>query len=280
MDFKVLGLLATILLVALLYVQHSSLTARIVALEQIIAEQDEQAIPELQCPPPPLSSLVPALSTLDTFYAIATRAGTDKVTSHSYQNVYDKYLPQLRDRPIKMLEIGLGCMMGYGPGKSMIVWKEYFSTKGIDLHFIEIDGECVKKWQSQFPSDVTVWVGQQDDVTFLEKVKTETRGQFDLIVDDGGHTMNQQKISIQHLFEIVKPGGYYVIEDLQTSFMSIYMNESPTTIDWLKTMLDSFYVNNYSPALDKKPTATYPAFMKDVLSFECFYEVCIFQKKK
>lgn len=39
--------------------------------------------------------------------------------------VYEKHLEALRDKPLKMLEIGLGCDMEYGPGKSYYTWLEY-----------------------------------------------------------------------------------------------------------------------------------------------------------
>lgn len=48
-----------------------------------------------------------------TFYEIALEKGTDKVMKgdHSYHEMYEKYLPALRYKKIKMLEIGLGCNM-------------------------------------------------------------------------------------------------------------------------------------------------------------------------
>lgn len=46
-----------------------------------------------------------------TFYEVAKEQGTDKVSNHSYHEMYEKYLPALRHKPIKMLEIGLGCDM-------------------------------------------------------------------------------------------------------------------------------------------------------------------------
>lgn len=52
---------------------------------------------------------------------IATRTGTDKVTTHSYDMLYQKYLQPIRHRPLKLLEIGLGCDMGYSPGASQQV---------------------------------------------------------------------------------------------------------------------------------------------------------------
>lgn len=45
------------------------------------------------------------------WHQVATHHNTDKVNPHSYQDMYDKYLPSLRHKKIKMLEIGLGCDM-------------------------------------------------------------------------------------------------------------------------------------------------------------------------
>tara|TARA_R100001224_G_C3937969_1_gene121205 strand:- start:252 stop:626 length:375 start_codon:yes stop_codon:yes gene_type:complete len=39
---------------------------------------------------------------------------------------------------------------------------------------------------------------------------------FDLIIDDGGHTMRQMQVSLTMLLDAVKSGGYYVIEDLHS----------------------------------------------------------------
>ncbi|WDK21177.1 hard-surface induced protein [Colletotrichum graminicola] len=46
-----------------------------------------------------------------TFTDLALKSGTDKVTSHNYGFLYDKYLAQFRNEPVKMIEIGLGCGM-------------------------------------------------------------------------------------------------------------------------------------------------------------------------
>lgn len=45
------------------------------------------------------------------FEQIARQYGTDKVTTHKYQFMYDKYLSGIRDDQLKVLEIGLGCNM-------------------------------------------------------------------------------------------------------------------------------------------------------------------------
>lgn len=46
-----------------------------------------------------------------SFEEVALKHGTDKVTTHKYQAMYDKYLRVYQGKPIKLLEIGLGCNM-------------------------------------------------------------------------------------------------------------------------------------------------------------------------
>ncbi|CAI7874268.1 unnamed protein product, partial [Closterium sp. NIES-54] len=57
---------------------------------------------------------------------------------------------------------------------------------------------------------VRLMVGDQANGTFLEQVVAEIKsavGLLDFIVDDGGHTMDQQQTSLKHLLPLVKPGG-------------------------------------------------------------------------
>jgi hypothetical protein len=56
-----------------------------------------------------------------SFQEIALNYGTDKVTRHRYQFMYEKYLSLIRDNPIKLLELGLGCdMVSYFLDRSMV----------------------------------------------------------------------------------------------------------------------------------------------------------------
>jgi hypothetical protein len=64
--------------------------------------------------PPPAAAGQPAATASDpqrSWFEIAKEQGTDKVTDHEYQYMYEKYLPALRNKKVKMLEIGLGCNM-------------------------------------------------------------------------------------------------------------------------------------------------------------------------
>eukprot|EP00270_Netrium_digitus_P011253 TRINITY_DN3568_c0_g2_i1.p1 TRINITY_DN3568_c0_g2~~TRINITY_DN3568_c0_g2_i1.p1 ORF type:complete len:330 (-),score=34.61 TRINITY_DN3568_c0_g2_i1:515-1504(-) len=148
----------------------------------------------------------------ESFVDVLGRSETDK-KNHNYGPMYAEYFDVIRYHQVAFLEIGLR------EGASLDLWKAYFPRRkvyGIDK------GEINKGFFSHVGEDnVTIFVGDQEDVPFLQnvlaKVKEEV-GELDWVIDDGGHTMKQQITSFTTLFPIVKPGGYYFIEDLETSY--------------------------------------------------------------
>ncbi|KAK8016139.1 hypothetical protein PG993_014328 [Apiospora rasikravindrae] len=225
-------------------------------------------------PPKAAPSAAPA-SNVPSFHEIALKYGTDKVTTHQYWFMYDKYFPSIRDKRVKMLEIGLGCDMNYGPGKSYYTWLEYFPN--VDLYYMEYDAACAEKWSAE-TTGATIYAGDQADKVFLQKFIDETGGNFDIIIDDGGHTMNQQQVSLEMLWKIVKPGGMYFIEDLQTSFMGSYGGDDQGGKDPTKhTMTKIIY-----ELIDDKlqGDGTRHAISAEMRSIECMKEVCLFHKKE
>lgn len=185
--------------------------------------------------------------------------------------MYEKYLSPLRLQPLKMLEIGLGCDMAYGPGASYYTWLEYLPK--VDLYYIEYNALCAEKWASA-TTGATIFTGDQADVAFLEKFLKETAGEFDVIVDDGGHTMVQQMTSFDALFPALKPGGIYFVEDLQTSYMANYGGGAVgsgmvTMMERIKGNLDDLITG--APRMEST---------RDVSSIDCMREVCAFSKKE
>ena len=118
---------------------------------------------------------------------------------------------------MKMLEIGLGCNMRYGPGASVALYRILFPEA--DKWEAEYDGDCVKKSREQgHLNDFNVLVGDQGDIPTLDKWIEESGGaNFDVVIDDGGHTQCQIWTTFQKLWPPLLPGGLYFIEDLQVS---------------------------------------------------------------
>lgn len=123
------------------------------------------------------------------------------------------------------------------------MWEEYFTNA--QLFFIDINSES-KNYFTNFNRSSLNLVNQEDLVA-LTNFAHKVGGNFDIIIDDGGHTMNQQITSFKILFPFLKSGGIYVIEDLHTSYPfgpnpnTVYgcsNGKQQTTINFLKTLID------------------------------------------
>jgi hypothetical protein len=147
------------------------------------------------------------MSTLDR---LAIEYGTDKSSdNHNYCVKYEKYLPFNRHDNLNILEIGIL------DGKSLLTWKEYFYRANI--LGIDINPDCKKYEEPR----ISIEIGSQDDGKFLSRI-WQQYGPFDMILDDGSHMNGHMIYSFEHLFESVKSGGVYVIEDVGCSYWEDY----------------------------------------------------------
>jgi hypothetical protein len=97
-----------------------------------------------------------------------------------------------------------------------------------------------------------VEIGDQADPEFLRHV-AEQHGPFDVVIDDGGHRMSQQIVSVETLFPLLNDGGTYLVEDTHTSYWPEYVtppDDGPTFIDWVKARIDDLHAYHYSVAPD------------------------------
>jgi hypothetical protein len=147
-----------------------------------------------------------------------------------YFDIYEKHFSTYRGKELVLLEVGLG------QGGSIQMWKHYFG-KQVKIYGIDINPECRK-----FEEDgVKVFIGSQSDRAFLKKVFSEIPP-VDILIDDGGHTMRQQIITFEEMFDCVKKGGIYLCEDLHTSYWLKYgggYKRKGTFVEYSKRIIDS-----------------------------------------
>ena len=158
----------------------------------------------------------------------------------------------------------------------------------VELFILEYDEACARHWAGKAENaKVRLFVGDQANKTLLEDITLQIAEQgeagLDMIVDDGGHTMNQQITTFEALWPTIRPGGVYVIEDLSTSYSSSYGGaESPwvrgTTIDYIKSTLDTIQCRELRRQNDAIEFCKEPHISDDMVSFECFSGICAFRK--
>jgi hypothetical protein len=142
---------------------------------------------------------------MESFYDLAKKHGTDKVTHHGYHFFYPIHLEPLRDDRFKMLEIG------YHEGASVRMWKEYFPYCDVYCMDINVEG---------FIEGCNVIKADQSKIEDLVKVK-ESVIDVKFIIDDGSHHPLHQIETFEYLFEnLLEPGGVYIIEDTETNYWS------------------------------------------------------------
>lgn len=152
--------------------------------------------------------------------------------NHDYLNTYEEYLSDIRNNPITFLEIGIGF------GASVKMWQEFFATA-------KIYGVDIRPKQEYETDRIKIFLADQSDRESLSGVMNKI-GQCDVIVDDGGHRMIPQQVAFGYLFQFVKSGGLYIIEDLCSSWNVSKMRRlynkdriKKTTLYILKTFCDT-----------------------------------------
>lgn len=119
-----------------------------------------------------------------------------------YFEVYERHLAKFVDRPVVVLEIGI-----YSGG-SLPMWQAYFGDS-CHVHGVDIEPAC-RMYENE---RTTIWIGDQADRSFWASFKDRVGG-VDIVIDDGGHTPEQQRVTLEELLPHIRPGGVYLCEDI------------------------------------------------------------------
>jgi cephalosporin hydroxylase len=145
--------------------------------------------------------------------SIAEKSGTDKL-AQGFIDIYQQYFSTLQDSAQHVLEIGIW------QGASHLMWQEYFSNASIyGIDFLKAPS-AIKSLSVIKERGINVEIGDQSKRGDLQTaLQGFNNPQFDIIIDDGGHTMEQQQVTLGYLFPHLKSGGLFIVEDLHTSYL-------------------------------------------------------------
>lgn len=183
-----------------------------------------------------------------------------------YFEVYETHFSKYRGKKPVVLEIGVS------QGGSLQMWKSYFG-EGCTIIGLDIDPECKKLEEP----GIQVHIGSQSDRNFLRELKKKIP-KVDILIDDGGHTMLQQIVSFEELFDHIKDDGIYLCEDMHTSYWIAFgggHRRRGTMIEYSKHFIDA--INAWH---SEQPQLTVNDFTRTAHSLHYYDSILVIHKKK
>lgn len=119
-----------------------------------------------------------------------------------YFDIYHRHFAKFIGRKVDVLEIGV-----YSGG-SLAMWQSYFGENS-HIYGVDIEKAC-KAYEND---SISVFIGDQADKAFWSTFKNSVQG-IDILIDDGGHTPEQQQITLEEMLPYLRPGGVYLCEDI------------------------------------------------------------------
>lgn len=151
--------------------------------------------------------------------------GTDKNTVHGFvEYFYEKEFEKYKDKAISLLEIGVHI------GGSLYLWGKYF--KNGTILGLDIEDKVRDKWKVL--SNTRYEIRNAYDQSVVDSLPN-----FDIIIDDGPHTLESQVSCIKQYLPKLNNGGILVIEDVQNkNHLGILKHNTPVEYHDRVEMLD------------------------------------------
>ncbi|MGI9286069.1 MAG: class I SAM-dependent methyltransferase [Pseudomonadales bacterium] len=183
-----------------------------------------------------------------------------------YFEVYDHHFSKFRNQEVTILEIGVS------HGGSLQMWKDYFGEKA-KIYGVDINPQC-----NDFEEEnIKIFIGSQSNRQFLRELK-EKIPKIDILIDDGGHTMKQQIITFEELFDHIEPSGVYFCEDLHSSYWMKFgggHKRRGTFIEYTKNFID--YLNAHH---SQQGSLRVNSFTQSVHSVHYYDSIIVVEKRK
>lgn len=128
---------------------------------------------------------------------------TDKNTTHSYLDTYENLFNKKKDTAKNILEIGIST------GGSIKLWHDYFTNATI--YGIDIDDTRYIKADIKNNDRIKLLLNTNG---YNESIPQSLNTKFDVIIDDGPHTLESQINFIKLYSDLLEDDGILIIEDV------------------------------------------------------------------
>lgn len=135
-----------------------------------------------------------------------TESGSDKCSNHKYGTMYELILTYMDCLDgTHIMEIGYQTGAGISALKKILPKYKFVC---LDIDYSKDKYEFRETEVEKITCNTSNNENMQAVATYLADTK------FSLIIDDGSHRLNDQKICLDNFWKLLVPGGFYVIEDI------------------------------------------------------------------
>lgn len=152
---------------------------------------------------------------------IMNSSGSDKGSGHhNYTKFYDFIFKNIKNEVRYVFELGLGTnnlqipsnMSGLGtPCGSLRGWEKYF--KSAKVFGADIDREILFQEEN-----INTFYCDQTNVSSVKELCNNFNFKFDVVIEDGLHTFDANKVFLENFIDMVKDGGIFIIEDIDIRY--------------------------------------------------------------
>ena len=119
-----------------------------------------------------------------------------------YFEIYHRHLAKFINQNANLMEVGI-----YSGG-SFGMWLNYLGPTA-HIYGVDIEDAC----RSYAQDRCSIFIGDQADRAFWQQVREQVPA-LDVLIDDGGHTPEQQMVTLEEMLPHLAPGGVYICEDV------------------------------------------------------------------
>ena len=158
---------------------------------------------------------------------LVDNTSTDKNTTHSYLKLYEKLLSSKKKTAKNILEIGIGDFKLRDNGGSVQLWNKYFENAKI--YALDIINENRVMDELKNNDNIILYTSTDAyDENIFNSLFLEKNVKFDMMLDDGPHTLESMKQFIKLYSQLLTDDGILIIEDVQSwDWIEILKNEVP-----------------------------------------------------
>jgi len=187
-----------------------------------------------------------------------------------YIGEWDKIFSSFQVKPLNILEIGVH------NGGSLEIWAEYFQNArkiiGCDIN------KACKELIFDDPR-ISIVIGDVKADEVKSAILTSAK-KFDIIIDDGSHSSRDIVCTFAKYYNLLNPGGLYIIEDLHASYWEEYgggLHYPFSAMSFFKRLVDipnfEHWRNNQSYREFFSPYALHYSIDFDNLDFNSIHKI-------